>query len=210
MAGKTQPPVRAAIWDELERFGPKSTPMRQPGVLNPLGPPREDPLAFRPMSIKDHLDLARAPKKPGTQVTVWAYSAVFRGSPKDHMYVEYDDGREQYIYRGGPSWHGVHAQVTPARESPDYRKGERVLYRTDLPGVTAKDAIKPVQAEAGRVERSRAPYGVLTSNSNGVVADGTQAQFGFRVGDRDTPGWRSRIPDIPNLDRWGPVPRREF
>ncbi|MGA0604954.1 hypothetical protein ACO2Q0_03055 [Phenylobacterium sp. VNQ135] len=205
MAGRSN---KTMSWDDVDRFSAASTPLRPSDpATNPFRAKTGDPKAFRPMTIDEHIALADAPKRPGTRVTVRAYDTPWPGRD-EHMYTEYDDGREQYIYRGGPSLHGVHAQLTPARESPDYGKGGRVLYRTDLPGVTARTAIGPAQAEGERIERSGAPYRVFYSNSNGVVADGTEAQFGIRVGDERTPGWETPIEA--RLPRRGVAPRREY
>lgn len=190
------------------------------GVNRPLGwadtdrfshPPAQAApkrLAVHPLSLEERVTLATAPRRSGTDVAVRAYRV--RPSNSEHMYVEYDDGRDQFIFRGGPSLHGVHAEVTPAQASRDRGRGERVLYRTRLPGVTASDAVRPARVEADRVERSGAPYRVWTSNSNGLVGDLTEAQFGRRVGDARTPGWRDPIEPPPDFSRWGPAPRREF
>lgn len=106
------------------------------------------------------------------------------------MYTEYDDGREQYIFRGGPSGMQLKAQVDPARRSPDYGRGDRLVYETFLPGVTAAQAKRPAERTAAEINRSGTVYGGFWSNSNLAVGDQTQAQFGHRVGDRETPGWR--------------------
>ncbi|MFN4178033.1 hypothetical protein [Phenylobacterium sp.] len=204
MAGKTQPPVRAAIWDEIERFGPKSTPMRQPGALDySPGPPKEDPLAFRPMSIKDHLDLARAPKKGerrGTTVTMYAYEIPGVPGRVDHAYVEFDDGRERLIARGGPSAQGpalfgaamadqlhVVGGVVPAYLSRDEGKGTRVLFRGEVPGVPAGVAARGAQRIGRELARDPRRY-TLWSNSNSYAGDVVEDLFRVRPGDDATPG----------------------
>jgi len=225
MAGKTQPPARAAIWDEIEPFWPKSTPMRQPGVSNPLGPPKEDPLAFRPMSIKDHLDLARAPKKRRgeTDVVLWSYDILSEklkgatgvGLPgfvtaftPDHMYVEYDDGADRLIARGGPSAGGfgfargaldgslrVKAAVVPADRSIDNRKG-MVVASGYLPGVTAQGASIRGQLVANDLARTPRRYGP-GSNSNTYAAEVTDPLFPGRPRHPDAWGASTRLRDAP-------------
>lgn len=175
-------------------------------------------LAGPVQSLKDYADLGRAPKKPtSTQVTVRSYDVPGRWysqltgrelpgwvkdiSP-DHMYAEYDDGRERYIYRGGPRGALLSARVDPARESPDDGRGERVLYRTELPGRTARQAIQPAREAAEHINRSGQPYLVFGSNSNSVIGDWTAEQLGHRVGDRQTPGYRPSAPLSPYLPGW--------
>jgi hypothetical protein len=152
------------------------------------------------LTPRERVAFEKAPRKPGTRVQVKAYPVKVMGIPAfgaHHQFTEYDDGQEGYIYRGGPSIHGLHAQVTPAQESPDYGRGERVLFETFLPDVPAREAIKPAQRTAARIEASGAPYGVFNSNSNSAVGDQTEAQFGRRVGDARTPGWSRPPLDMP-------------
>lgn len=146
--------------------------------------------------LEERIMLALAPRKQGTSVTVRSYD-LFRDGKRDnlkvapdHMFVEYDDGREQYIFRGGPSAHGLHAEVTRASDSRDYQRGTRVLERRFIPGATAREAIRPAQATAARIERTRPPYLGVHSNSNTAVGDATELQFGRRAGDGQTPGAR--------------------
>jgi len=159
-----------------------------------LGPAANSP---RTRVTVSSFDVASKWLEPfGYELQPWAKKL----SP-DHMFVEYDDGREQYIFRGGPAGPFLSAKVTPARQSPDYGRGERVLYRGELPGQTAREAIRPAQAMARQVNGVGQPYLVLGSNSNSVVGDLTARQLGRRVGDRQTPGYRpSSLP--PNL----PIP----
>jgi hypothetical protein len=141
------------------------------------------------LTVEEQLMMAQAPRKaPGTQVTVRSYPAIVPFDPFHHMYTEYDDGAEQYIYRGGPSRHGLHAQVTPASESPDFRHGTRVVDETFLPDVSARQAIRSPRRTAERIEGSGAPYLGLWSNSNSAVGEQMEDQFGRRVGDLRTPG----------------------
>ncbi|TAJ70697.1 MAG: hypothetical protein EPO51_16540 [Phenylobacterium sp.] len=174
------------------------------GVLPP--PPVSGRTEGPVLSLKDYAALQRAPKRaPTTRVTVRSYdvpgswlnkltgkqlSDEAKAYSPDHMYAEYDDGREQYIYRGGPRGAFLSARVDPARESPDYGRGERVLYRTELPGQTARQAIQPAREAADHLNRSGQPYLVFGSNSNSVIGDLTADQLGHRVGDRQTPGYR--------------------
>jgi hypothetical protein len=180
-------------------------------ILNSAGwmPTRSGGLPSGPLlTTREAAALRAAPKRsPSTEVTVRAYPVKIAGVPLlglEHMYTEYDDGRDQYISRGGPSWHGLHAQVDPARESPDYRRGTRVVHQTELPGLAAAEAVWPARRNAVRVEASHAPYAGLYSNSNSVVGDQMEDQFGHRVGDRRTPGWNHRIATFPERLRQAP------
>lgn len=161
------------------------------------------------MSLKDYASLHVAPKvAPSTKVTVrsydvpgsWFAKVTGRQLPgwakaisPDHMYVEYDDGQEQYIYRGGPRGPLLSARVDPARASPDHGRGERVLHRTELPGQTARQAIRPAQQAARQINGAGQPYLVFGSNSNSVIGDLTADQLGRRIGDRQTPGYRPNM-----------------
>lgn len=169
------------------------------------------------LSLKDYAALHSAPKRPtGTQVTVRAYDVPgswfakatgkqlpgwLKAISPDHMYAEYDDGREQYIYRGGPRGPLLSARVDPARKSPDYGRGERVLYRAELPGQTARQAVEPARRAARQINGAGQPYLVLGSNSNSVIGDLTADQLQHRVGDRQTPGYRPDAPP-PYLSGW--------
>lgn len=165
---------------------------------NPFtAPPRRAPKLL--LTPQEQVRLARAPRRPGTEVRVKSYDIIeantglrlpVRNLTPDHMYVEYDDGRDPYIYRGGPSPHGLHAQVDPVADSPDHGRGDRILFETFLPGINARAAAKPAQAMRDRIERSGRPYLLFDSNSNDAVGDLTQAQFGWRAGDDQTWGWR--------------------
>jgi hypothetical protein len=142
------------------------------------------------MSLEGHAALAAAPKLAGgTRVTVEAYPIEESANLADHMFIQYDDGRDQYIYRGGdrPPW--LHAQVTPADQSPDYGRGKRTLYETFLPGVPAQQSIRPAQADAQRINDAGIPYGFVQENSNSLVGDFTERQYGRRVGDGHTWGY---------------------
>lgn len=98
------------------------------------GPGSPAPLPSGPlMSLRAYASLAAAPRKaqpPGTRVTVRSFDifsdmferATGRELPEsvkkiapDHMFTEYDDGREQYIFRGGEKNLRLEAQVDPAR-----------------------------------------------------------------------------------------------
>lgn len=77
------------------------------------------------LTVRNQAVLKAAPKKvaalarPGTTVRVHAHDALIpRSWPSsvrtlldpvspDHMYVEHDDGREQFIARGGPAASGL-------------------------------------------------------------------------------------------------------
>jgi hypothetical protein len=149
----------------------------------------------------EQLRLASAPnRQTGTEVTVFARPVGISGGAADHMFTQFNDGQEQYIFRGGPNWaeggphwSDVHAQVDPATKSPDYDYDSRVLYRTFEPGMSARDAIRPAQDTATRINDAHAPYEIVGSNSNSVVGDFTQGQFGTRVGDGRTWGYTDHL-----------------
>ena len=173
------------------------------------------------MTLREYAALEAAPKKAphaGTRVTVRSFDVLSDNLAKatghplpsfvkarlpDHMYTEYDDGREQFIFRGGPSGGKLKVQVDPARQSPDFGRGDRVLYETFLPGVTARDAKRPAERSAAWINRSGTLYGGPIANSNLAVGDQTEVQFGKRVGDHQTWGWRDgpRFAPGPWLDR---------
>lgn len=185
-------------WETLDRYAQR-TPMRLPDpTANPFKAKPEGRRRFRPMTAEEHVALSEAPRKPGTRVTVRSYDVFRRGRRDniawwpDHMFVEYDDGGEQYIYRGGPSRHGLHVEVTPAERSRDNGMGTRVLDQRFIAGSPARDAIRPAQAQAAVTERARPPYLGVISNSNTAVGDVTEGAFGYRVGDWQTPGARQR------------------
>ena len=141
------------------------------------------------MSPRDYAALQVAPKRrKGTQVTVRAYdvpgakSLAGFASP-DHMYVEYDDGQEQLIARGGPSAQGrgfardlvrddlrVVGEATPARENRDHGRGERVLFRGFVPDLSAQQAAEPARRNAAALDQDPRRYR-LGSNSNSFAAD---------------------------------------
>jgi hypothetical protein len=162
------------------------------GLFGSLG--RNDPIDNGPLLTPAELAaLHSAPRKPaGTYVTVRAGPVAMAGGAADHMHAEYDDGAEQYIFRGGPKWPFLHAEVTPAIDSPDYAHGDRILYQTYLPGVSAREAIRPAQARAAQINGAHQPYLILDSNSNSVIGDFTSDQFGRRIGDGRTPGYQSQ------------------
>lgn len=154
------------------------------------------------MGAADHINLVKAPKKSGTKVNVQSYDVIssklepfgyelqpwaMRISP-DHMYIKYDDGKDEYIFRGGPKWPLLNARVDPSPQSPDYRKGERVLYSGELAGQTAQQAAGVARSEAKRLNDGQHVYLGLGSNSNTAVGDVTERQLGRRIGDRQTPG----------------------
>jgi hypothetical protein len=155
--------------------------------------------------------LAKAPR--GTDVTVRSKRIVPALGPlsPEHMYLEYDDGRNDLIARGGPSATGpamaaaflngdlsVTGQVAPAQVSKDYGQG-RVLYRHFMPGVSATDAARPAQWVADRAGRGGNAYDAST-NSNSFAADALQETTGDRVRNSQTWGADAHILDAPPLE----------
>jgi hypothetical protein len=144
------------------------------------------------LSPREQAAMAAAPRRPpGTEVSVRAKPVIFPQDPFEHMFETFDDGRKQYIFRGGPDGPLLHAQVDPAQRSPDYRADSRVLFHRFLPGTTIAEAIAPAQRQATQINASGSPYGVVGSNSNSVIGDFTSRQYGKRVGDWRTPGYRT-------------------
>jgi len=159
------------------------------------------------LSPQEQAALASAPRRPpGTEITVRADNVRPFGipTPADHMFQTYDDGRNQYIYRGGPQGLLLHAQVDPAEQSPDYAADSRIVSRRYLYGRTAAQAVEPARADAARVNASGAPYQVVRSNSNSVIGDFNARQYGKRVGDTRTWGYNSGLapPFVPIDEPW--------
>lgn len=154
-------------------------------------------------------------RQNGTWVRVKAYDiAGQNGGPAskqhpDHMFIEYDDGNRQIIARGGPSAQGkqffvdhltgrltVKAEVGPAETSPDYRRGERLLYETFVPYKSAQEVSEVARQEMRRVNQGRDRYGA-DRNSNSYVGNVTERQFGRRIGDDQTWGYQTRLGERP-------------
>lgn len=173
------------------------------------------------MTLKDWAALQRAPKRrPGTRVTVRAYDVPGARGPlglvsPDHMYVEYDDGRQQLIARGGPSGQGrdflgrllrddlqVVGEVTPARENRDHGRGERVVFEGFLPGAAAQEAAEPARRQAEMLARSPRRYR-SGSNSNSYAADAVEPLFGVRPGDWQTWGADRPLDTAPRTQPFG-------
>lgn len=202
-----------------------ATMMQAPDGALPVGagPAPQGPL----LTIHELAALQIAPRRPaGTEVTVRAKPVFpwlphfdlpggreFRGP--DHMYVEYDDGQRQLIARGGPSHpdllgfavgeidgsNRMSAGVYPAAQSSDYGQGRRVVARRFLPGVTAEQAAAPARLHAQGVDRGGNGYGPYM-NSNSFAADVGEPIFGLRVGDGETPGYRTHLrDDVSPIDR---------
>jgi hypothetical protein len=121
------------------------------------------------------------------------------------MFIEYDDGSHRIIARGGPSNEGlgfgtdglkgelrVRAQVTPAQQSKDNGKSERLIKKVFLPGVTASQAAQPARDEARMINKADNLYGAGV-NSNSFVGDVTEKQFGRRAGDAQTWGYKTQL-----------------
>lgn len=196
-------------------------------LANPFGPPPPiDPRkTYQPLTVRERMALDRAPKMggPGTRVTVRSYDIPDLPLSQEHMYVEYDDGREQLIARGGPSAEGrafmsqalagrlqVTGGVTPAKLNRDYGKGQRVLFQGFLPEVTAQQAAEPARRNAQALKDRPRRYGWL-SNSNSYAADAVEPLFGVRPGDGVmTPGAAHRLAGAQPISPWlvGANPKR--
>jgi len=174
------------------------------------------------MTPQDYVSLNRAPRlgagprPPGTKVTAYAYDLLRLPEPlarltPDHLYVEYDDGQEQLIARGGPSREGlglaaghlrgdlsVAAKVGSARESRDYRRGGRVMFRGFLPHMTAQQAAGPARRHAAGVNRGGNAY-LGDQNSNTFASDVVEDTFGVPIGDGQTWGSGGRLGHGPKL-----------
>jgi hypothetical protein len=164
------------------------------------------------MTLKDWAALAQAPQRSaGTQVSVKASKVRPLGDIPDHMFVEYDDGQNPLIARGGPSKSGadflpgwldgsnrVTARVDASRLSPDYGTDYRTLATTYLPGVSAEQAAAAARQHAEGVNRGGNAYG-LHANSNSFAADIAEPILGFRPSDPWTPGYRTHLSDGPPM-----------
>lgn len=158
-------------------------------------------LAGPVLPLKDLAALQRAPKRrAGTQVTARSYDIPWLPGKAEHMYLEYDDGRDQLIGRGGPSHLSgavdgslrVVGGVTPARQSRDYGKGGRVVQSGFVPDMTAQQASASARALGDRLAADPRAYS-YRSNSNSFAADAFEGLFGVRPGDHLTPGHDRRL-----------------
>ena len=155
------------------------------------------------MTLEDRIRLSEAPKlkgAPGTVVTLRSYEIPGLPGGVEHAYVEFDDGRERRIARGGPNAQGpamigaamagqlnVTGGVTPAYLSRDEGKGRRVLFRGELPGVPASLATRGAERIGAQLERDPRRY-TLWSNSNSYANDVVEDLFGVRPADDLNPG----------------------
>lgn len=115
-------------------------------------------------------------------------------------------GPQGPIARGGPTkglqW--VSGRVDPERQSPDFERGGRVMFRGFLPGVTARDAAVPAQQHARAVNADGAnPYG-WAANSNSFAGDTEEGLFGCRVGDARTIGFMTHLRETPSPPQFIP------
>ncbi|MFN3513914.1 MAG: hypothetical protein ACK41C_12755 [Phenylobacterium sp.] len=134
----------------------------------------------------------------------------------DHAYVEYDDGRERFIARGGPSAQGkafvdnarngtlrVQGGVEPAAQSVDNNKGTKVLDTTFLPGRTANEAAQPARDYTRRVNQGQNLYGA-TTNSNSFAFGAAESSTGRRSRHPEAWGHDTRLGDgrlAPDIQR---------
>jgi len=182
-------------------------------------PPQVDPRrTYQPPSARDRI----GPPRKGTHVTVRAYDIPNLPGPQQHMYVEYDDGREQLIARGGPSAEGdtfvpsslagrlrVVGGVVPATQSKDYGKGERVVFRGFAPDMSAQEAAEPARRNGRALQEQPRQYGIWRDNSNSFAADAVEPLFGIRPGSAwRTPGHGNTLTKARGVHSWY-VPARE-
>ena len=112
----------------------------------------------------------------------------------DHTYVQYEDGGEPIVAKGGPTQpipsragfdEGLRGQlkvtseIRPASWSDDYRRGTKLVAETFVPGRTAKEVVRPAQAYSAGVNRGGNLYGAGT-NSNSFAADSYERSTGRR------------------------------
>jgi hypothetical protein len=162
------------------------------------------------MTLQDWAAVASAPQRSaGTEVSVRASKVRPLLDIPDHMFVEYDDGQNPLIARGGPSKSGlglvtgsldgsnrVTARVDPSQLSPDYGTAYRTLAARFLPGVSAEEAAAPARQHAAGVNRGGNAYG-WNANSDSFAADVAEPLFGFRPHDAWTPGYQTHLRDTP-------------
>jgi hypothetical protein len=207
-------PGRVKIYRELKNlYSQIEIVMASPRVSLPLGAQAQ--LRAAPKKTQPTANAIGRPPPPGTHVTVKSYDVLsgilrnitgyelidpIKNLTPDHMYTEYDDGRESYIYRGGPgSGMRLDAHVAPAKQSVDYGRGERILHKRFIPGKSANEAVDPARRVAAQIKSERRPYLVVLSNSNTAAAEGNIAAFGRPGGDRQTwgaPSYRTSIPPM--------------
>jgi hypothetical protein len=176
--------------------------LNAPGGAGALAPPRY-------LTPKERMAMERAPRR-GTIVSVWAKPVHQVHDNADHMWVSFDDGRKEYIARGGPNGHNdadraasallddlsVMGQVDLAQHSPDFGQASRLVDRTFLPGVSADAAAADARHHAAGVNRGGNPYD-WTRNSNSFAADVFERKAGRRPGDFMTPGYETRLTEGP-------------
>ena len=137
------------------------------------------------------------PSKAGARVTVRAYDVLSPSRRQfalwpDHQYAVIEDGKSQFIARGGPDRDPrrpgevrlpyLDAKVTPATKSLDHGRGGRVLYEGVAPGQSAAEVAGRVSDRMARATAQRPPYLGVISNSNTALANAMQPELGFRVG----------------------------
>lgn len=215
--------IRGAIARKIVRnerqlgLGPAKTGGDGEMFPNPFtSPPGPDPWeTYDAPSVRDRVAPLRSrPRGRGTQVTVRAYDIPSLPGPHEHMYVEYDDGREQLIARGGPSADGgefvgkgiagrlqVVGGVSPASINRDYGKGRRVVFEGFVPEISAQEAAAPARQSGRMLQDHPRQYG-WGANSNSYAADAVEPLFAIRPGDRLTPGYDTRLKDAPGLYPW--------
>ena len=100
------------------------------------------------------------------------------------------------VGKGHPGFH-VSVEPNPDPGRAFLAEGQLDYQSTQSTHVVVTDPAGDRTRVPVRIEDSRAPYGGLFSNSNSVVGDLMEAQFGYRVGDSRTPGWNSRVRMFP-------------
>ena len=185
--------------------------------------PRE--MLLRPIELGSVLKWQASPPAPtarppsgGTQVQVRAFDMLEKWTGKkmprvierlspDHAYVEYDDGKEQIIARGGPSakkgaFFGdavngrlrTVGEVGPAARSVDNRQGTKILETSFVPGRSARQAAEPAKRYADGVNRGQNLYGA-TTNSNSFANGAYESSVGRRTAAPETWGNSTRLGD---------------
>lgn len=124
----------------------------------------------------------------------------------DHAYVQYDDGRDRIIARGGPSKGKgfvadglggrlrVVSEVQPAERSVDSGLGTKLIDETFIPGKTAQEVARPARTYSASVNRGQNLYGAKV-NSNSFAGGAHEQSTGRRAGSTEMWGHETRLGD---------------
>lgn len=158
-----------------------------------------------------------APPKGGTRVQMRAFDVAetklgvdlpdwLEKRLPDHAYVQYDDGRDRIIARGGPSEGKgfiadglggrlrVVSEVQLAERSVDNGLGTKLIDETFIPDKTAQEAARAARTYSAGVNRGQNLYGAKV-NSNSFAGGAHEQSAGRRAGTAEMWGHETRLGD---------------